>query len=78
MGRGWIWLEHLIATSDYRIDKLDAEAQRSKAARERAKPHRKAQRAIERGECAELAELLKDKDLQATGSLPCRYLMGAH
>jgi hypothetical protein len=66
-----IWLEHLIATSDYRIDKLDAEAQVSKAARERAKPHRKTQKEIERRECAELAELLSDEALQAPRPLPC-------
>lgn len=65
-----VWLEHLIATSDFRIAKLNAEAHTSEAVKQRTAPHQRVQRKVEQQECRELSALLADERLTDSVALP--------
>lgn len=49
-----VWLNHLVATSDYRIDKLQAERETNHAADDRIDRHLETQEAVQAEECKAL------------------------
>jgi hypothetical protein len=53
-----LWLGHLIATSDYRIDRLEAESATAKGSAKRAEGLVKIQQGIQKQECAALESLV--------------------
>lgn len=58
-----IWLEHLIATSDYRIDKLEAEAASGGASAKRANAHRQTQLGVQDRQCLALEDLTSNESV---------------
>jgi hypothetical protein len=65
------WLHHLIATSDYRIDKLEAERSGGGPAAERAGRHLPLQHAVQVEQCEALEALIEASDTQeAPAALP--------
>jgi hypothetical protein len=57
-----VWLEHLVATSDYRIDRLEAEAATGLAAKTRAEAHEEAQHQVQESECVALRDLIEAEE----------------
>jgi hypothetical protein len=69
-----VWLQHLVATSDYRIAKLEAEAAMGGTAAERAGPRIHIQHVVRTQQCDALEELLNEdpsSEPSATPSVVC-------
>ena len=65
-----LWLGHLIATSDYRIDRLEAESAAGGGSAERVEQRVKIQRGIQKQECAALKSLAGEAPAGQASALP--------
>jgi hypothetical protein len=64
-----IWLEHLIATSDFRIGRLEAEAAIPGARGERAAPRLRLQERVQGDECRALDDLVSERSSAPPGAV---------
>jgi hypothetical protein len=65
-----LWLGHLIATSDYRIDKLEAESATARGSAERTEQRITIQQEIQEQECAALKSLVREAFADRLSKLP--------